>query len=152
VLGFIPGVGTVTNLLSAGISVAEGKYGEAGLSVLAAVPLVGVIGEVGKGAKLAEEAAGAVRGGAQSIANASKLAKQLSSEEGAAELLSGGGKAVAGAGTKVPLRDVGRLVSEYGGKPGDWAKITSTAEEHLQTHAYRNVVTGEVVELKSIVP
>lgn len=68
------------------------------------------------------------------------------------ELLSGGGKAIAGAGTNVPLRDVGRLVSQYGGKAGDWAKVTSTAPGHLQTHAYRNVVTGEVVELKSIIP
>ena len=69
-----------------------------------------------------------------------------------AELLSGGGKAIAGAGANAPLRAVGRLVNEYGGNPGDWAKITSTAPGHLQTHAYRNVVTGEVVELKSIVP
>jgi len=68
------------------------------------------------------------------------------------ELLSGGDKAIAGAGTNVPLRDVGRLVSQYGGKAGDWAKVTSTAPGHLQTHAYRNVVTGEVMELKSIVP
>ncbi|MFL6603184.1 MAG: hypothetical protein ACJ8R9_17900 [Steroidobacteraceae bacterium] len=89
---------------------------------------------------------------AESIANAPKLAKQLGSEEGVAELMSGGGKAIAGAGTKVPLRDAPRLVSEYGGEPGDWAKITSTAEGNLQTRAYRNVITGEVVELKSIVP
>jgi RHS repeat-associated protein len=108
-----------------------------------------VLGGIERGATAA--ARGAVAG-AQNVANASKLAKQLGSQEGVAELLSGGGKAIAGAGTKVPLRDVGRLVSEHGGRPGDWAKITSTAEGHLQTHAYRNVVTGEVIELKSIIP
>lgn len=89
---------------------------------------------------------------AKSVGSASKLAKQLGSEEGVAELLSGGGKAIAGAGTKVHIRDVGRLISEHGGKAEEWVKVTSTAREHLQTHAYRNVVTGETVELKSVVP
>jgi len=84
-------------------------------------------------------------------AAAEKLAKQLASEEGVAELLSGGGKAVAGAGTDVPIRDIGRIVSEHGGNPGDWAKVSSTAPGHFETHAYRNVLTGEVVEFKSIV-
>lgn len=94
----------------------------------------------------------AARAGAQNAANAAKLSRQFGSQEGVGAPLSGGGKAIAGAGTRVPLRDAGRLVSEYGGKVGDWAKVTSTAPGHLQTHAYRNVVTGEVVELKSIVP
>jgi hypothetical protein len=66
--------------------------------------------------------------------------------------MSGGGKAIAGVGAKVPIRDIDRLISGYGGMPADWTKVTSTAEGHLQTHAYRNVVTGEVVELKSMVP
>lgn len=89
---------------------------------------------------------------AKGVGSAAQLAKQLGSKEGVAELLSGGGKAIAGAGTKVPIRDVGRLISEYGGKAEDWIKVTSTAPGHLQTHAYRNLVTGEVVELKSILP
>lgn len=104
------------------------------------------------GYDLASDDAVAARAGAQNAANAGRLSRQLGSQEGVGELLSGGGKAIAGAGTNVPLRDVGRLVSQYGGKAGDWAKVTSTAPGHLQTHAYRNVVTGEVVELKSIVP
>ena len=103
--------------------------------------------------KVAEKGGGKVAGaGAANAANAAKLSKQLGSEEGVAELLSGGGKAIAGAGTNVPLRDVERLVSQYGGKASDWAKVTSTAPGHLQTHAYRNVVTGEVIEFKSILP
>lgn len=100
----------------------------------------------------ASDDAVAARAGAQNAANAGRLSRQLGSQEGVGELLSGGGKAIAGAGTNVPLRDVGRLVSQYGGKASDWAKVTSTAPGHLQTHAYRNVVTGEVVELKSILP
>ena len=83
---------------------------------------------------------------------AGKLARQLGSEEGVAELVSGGGKAIVGAGTNKRLNDVGRLVKEYGGKAGDWAKVTSTAPGHAQTHAYRNVATGKIVELKSIIP
>lgn len=30
--------------------------------------------------------------------------------------------------------------------------MTSTAPVHLQTHACRNLVTGKVIELKSIIP
>lgn len=53
VAGFVPGIGTVANLASAGISVAQGKYGEAALSAAAAIPVVGMLGEAAKGAKLA---------------------------------------------------------------------------------------------------
>ena len=89
---------------------------------------------------------------ARNAANAAKLGKQLGSEAGVAELLSGGGRAIAGAGTKVPLRDVGRLVAEHGGKAADWAKITSTTQGGVQIHAYRNAVLDLVVEFKSIIP
>jgi hypothetical protein len=85
-------------------------------------------------------------------AAAKNLAKQLASEEGVAEILAGGGRMIAGPGTKTPIREVGRLVSDYGGSPEQWVKVTSTAKGHLQTHAYRNIVTGEVVDLKSILP
>ena len=81
--------------------------------------------------------------------DAAKLSRKLGSEEGVAELMSGGGKAIAGAGTKVPLRDSGRLVNEYGGKASEWAKVSSTSAGRPQTHAYRNISTGQVVELKS---
>lgn len=61
-----------------------------------------------------------------------------------------GGNPIAGAGTDVPLLEAGRLASQYGGKASEWSKVTSMAPDHLQTHAYRNEVTGEVVELKSM--
>jgi len=90
--------------------------------------------------------------GAQSAATAVRLSKQLASEEGVSEVLTTGGKVIAGRATNVPLRDAGRLASQYGGSAADWVKVTSTAPGHLQTHAYRNLMTGEVVELKSILP
>lgn len=55
VLGFFPVAGTVANLASAGISLAQGKYGEAALSAAAATPVVGVLGEAAKGAKLVQK-------------------------------------------------------------------------------------------------
>ena len=103
---------------------------------------------------LASGGAYATRGAASSAANGLRLGKQLASEAGSAQLLAGGGKAMAGAGTGSPIRDVGRLVSEYGGKAGDWAKVTSGAQKFsdlttIEVHGYRNVVTGETIELKS---
>lgn len=84
-------------------------------------------------------------------ARGTTLAKMMQSEAGIAELLGGGGRVIAGAGSKVATRDVARLASQYGGQAGDWVKISSTTPG-LETHAYRNIVTGVVVELKSIVP
>ncbi len=155
---------TIFDVISFGISVEMfrrdptiGNFLGAAVDGLAvAIPFmpggVGSIRAVGKAAEAADTAVTAAKAGAHNAANASKLGKQLASQEGVAELLSGGGKAIAGAGTSIPLRDAGRLVGQYGGNANDWAKISSTAQGHLQTHAYRNVVTGQVVELKSIAP
>jgi RHS repeat-associated protein len=66
----------------------------------------------------------------------------------------GGGKAIAGAGTKVELPDAPRLSAKYGGEAADYAKVTSpvvgrTAEgATVQVHAYRNVETGVLYEAK----
>lgn len=85
------------------------------------------------------------------VREAELLRKRLMSEEGVAELLKGGGEIIAGPGSKVVLRDAPRLAAQYGGKTSDWVKISSSAPGHMQTHAYKNIQTGEVVELKSIV-
>jgi RHS repeat-associated protein len=82
------------------------------------------------------------------------LNKKLASEAQVAELTSGGGEPIAGAGTKVTLRAAGRLAAEHGGKPEDWAKVRSSnykAEDgtSFETHANRNTKTGEVKELKT---
>ncbi len=87
--------------------------------------------------------------------NAVRLRKQLASEAGEAELKAGGGKPIAGAGTPEPIDDLPRLLAEYGGKEGDWAKVVSRAYEvddltKIQVHCYKNLVTGKIFELKSV--
>ena len=72
----------------------------------------------------------------------------MQSEAGVAQLLAGGGEVIAGAGHKTPIGDIARLLSQYGGTTADWAKITST-NPGVQTHAYKNITTNVVVELKS---
>lgn len=85
------------------------------------------------------------------LKEAELLRKRLLSDEGVTELLQGGGEIIAGPGSKVVLRDAPRLAAQYGGQTSDWVKISSTAPGHMQTHAYKNIQTGEVVELKSII-
>lgn len=63
--GFIPGLGAIPDLINAGISALRGHWTEAGLSVLAAVPLVG---DVAAGIKIA-------RKGYKNASNLSKIAK-----------------------------------------------------------------------------
>jgi len=83
------------------------------------------------------------------------LNKSLASQQQLSQLESGNGIDIAGNGTNVPLNDVSRLVAEYGGQASDWSKVSSssyTAADGTQfeIHAYRNAVTGQVVEPKSI--
>ena len=60
---------------------------------------------------------------------------------------------IAGAGANTVLRDAPRLVSQYGGKIEDWAKVTTRADKlsdgsSIAVHAYKNVKTGLIVEPK----
>lgn len=87
--------------------------------------------------------------------NAVLLRKQLASEAGEAELKAGGGRPIAGAGTIYRIKDLPRLLAQYGGKEGDWAKLVSRDYQiddltALQVHCYKNLTTGEIVELKSV--
>jgi len=82
------------------------------------------------------------------------LRKMLASEAQVAEILSGSDKAIAGAGTKVMLRDAQRLANQYGGKAEDWVKIRSSNFKApdaagFEIHAYKNMQTGKIVELKT---
>lgn len=52
VAGFAPGVGAIPDLMNASISALRGNWGDAGLSLLAAVPL---IGDVAAGVKIAKK-------------------------------------------------------------------------------------------------
>jgi RHS repeat-associated protein len=97
------------------------------------------------------------RDAARSTASALLLEKQLVSQAQMAEVLHGGGRVMAGAGVRREIDDLPRLIDQYGGDAADWTKITSStyktrAGELLETHAYRNVRTGEIVELKSKLP
>jgi len=81
------------------------------------------------------------------------LNKQLASEVMMADLASGGGQVMAGAGTGTAIRDLPRLVNWYGGTAKDWAKITGEIQRFgdgttIEAHAYRNLTTGETVEIK----
>lgn len=83
------------------------------------------------------------------------LCKALASEQQWGELVQGAGRAIAGPGTGVPLRDVARLVAEHGGAMQAWLKVSSTSREfrdgwRIEMHAYRNLTTGAIVEPKSI--
>jgi hypothetical protein len=83
------------------------------------------------------------------------LAKQLASESQTAELLTGGGRAIAGPGLRRAVDDLPRLMNEYGGAESDWFKMSSDAfkapdKSIIETHAYKNMTTGQVVELKSV--
>jgi hypothetical protein len=124
-----------------------------GLLELGAAFLAGIVKHLGKEAteKALKEA---VESGATNAVDGLRLGKHLASEAGMAELLSGGGKVIAGAGAKREIDDVARLVAQYGGEPSDWAKVTSEAHKLpdgsiISVHGYRNVVTGQTVEPKT---
>jgi RHS repeat-associated protein len=82
--------------------------------------------------------------------------KRLAFNEFEATLLAGGGDIIAGAGSTRALRDAPRLAAQYGGNAADWAKVTSRSFEAadgavIAAHAYKNVATGKVVEVKGII-
>ncbi|MEM9213245.1 MAG: DUF4157 domain-containing protein [Cyanobacteria bacterium P01_F01_bin.150] len=81
VAGFIPGVGAIADLANAGLYAAEGDWGNAALSSVAAIPGFGdAVGLAGKGAKAASKVipkAGKVLGGGnKAIAQGSKVVGQ----------------------------------------------------------------------------
>jgi hypothetical protein len=87
-------------------------------------------------------------------ASAIGLAKSLASESQLANAVRGVGEAIAGAGSKKPIDDISRLVSQHGGQAGDWSKMSSSTYKAadgstIETHWYKNTGTGENVEFKS---
>ncbi|WP_322011754.1 hemagglutinin repeat-containing protein [Paraburkholderia sp. J12] len=102
-----------------------------------------------------QASSGGMSEGAANAVSGLNLNKSLASQQQLSDLAAGNGTNIAGNGTSVPLRDASRLVSEYGGQPSDWSKVSSssyTAADGTQfeIHAYRNTATGQVVEPKSI--
>jgi len=90
----------------------------------------------------------------KSAVQALKLEKSLASEAQTARLAAGKGEVIAGAGTKTPYRDAGRLAEQHGGKAGDWQKVSGgnhVAKDgtKIETHAAQNRETKQVVEFKT---
>jgi hypothetical protein len=81
-----------------------------------------------------------------------RLRKSLASEE---QMASSKTTVMAGADTEVPINDINRLTSEYGGSPEDWQKLSHGRAYQapdgtlIEPHSYRNIKTGQVVEMKS---
>jgi hypothetical protein len=87
---------------------------------------------------------------ARNPANSVKLNKQLASQQQLGET----GVSIAGAGAKSPIKDIKRLVNEYGGNVSDWSKRSSS--QHItpddlkfETHWYERSDTGQRVEQKT---
>jgi hypothetical protein len=64
--------------------------------------------------------------------------------------------AIAGAGARKAIGDIDRLVAQYGGEAGDWAKMVGGSErvggKLSQIHWYENVKTGLRTEFKQNIP
>jgi RHS repeat-associated protein len=117
-------------------------------------------GEAGEGAEAAASVSRAAELG-ETVVNSSKA---LASDLQVQEVMSGAGTPLAGAGTGTVLRDAPRLAATYGGAESDWVKVGSShvtpaggafgfdkagCNGGFEVHAYQNVKTGQVVELKT---
>jgi hypothetical protein len=103
----------------------------------------------------------AANSGASMNVNATRLARQLTSEEQLSQAMLGQGEAMMGAGTTKPLYQstTNRLVQEYGGASSDWTKMggnssalhgtTTPAGANFEIHWYQNMQTGQAVEFKT---
>jgi hypothetical protein len=80
VAGFVPVVGEAANAASAIISLVQGDYAGAGMSIFAMIPFVGGIGDAAKLARLGEEAAKAAKG-AEDLIKAGEAAEGLTGAE-----------------------------------------------------------------------
>jgi RHS repeat-associated protein len=91
--------------------------------------------------------------------------KAMASDLQMQEVMSGSGDPVIGGASGRALQDAPRLAQQYGGDPADWVKVSSSSyigpgaqgsfaksgyNSAIEAHAYMNVKTGEVVEVKTI--
>ncbi len=111
--------------------------------VAATIGLVPIVGDAGKAVlKHGDEAA--------------QLGKKLASEQQMAELAGGGGTVTHGPTTKQPLRQGERLAAQHGGEAGTYQKVSSSSYKaadggHVETHAFRNSETGQIIEPKTVI-
>jgi len=139
VAGFLPVVGTAANLASAGISLAQGKYGEAALSAAAAIPVVGVLGETAKGAKLLQKG---VKAGEELAEGGAKVAAKVGTEAAGRGAEKAAGKeatAAAGKGTEEATgasKQANRATPGTASSAAGVVNSTSTAEKVTEAGRY----------------
>ncbi len=93
---------------------------------------------------------------ADNSATASPLAKSLASQQQMGEP----GSPIAGSDLNSnlpPIKDINRLLNQYGGEAVDWSKMSSSSYRAtdgtgFQTHWYENGSTGQRFELKTAFP
>jgi hypothetical protein len=89
--------------------------------------------------------------GAESAINGVRLEKQLASESQLTDLAEGGGTVIS-----QPAKQADRIAAQYGADPSNVQKISSNAHtakdgSQVQTHAFRDASTNQVIEPKSII-
>jgi hypothetical protein len=139
IAGFIPVIGDVANLASAGISLAQGNLGEAALSAVAAIPLVGVVGEAAKGAKIAKEAEEAVSVYQKAETAYVGISKNLAQRE-----LQHGEKLVEVAGglTRKQARGIEQAIIEQKGLAKNGGALTNKINSIAKTNSIYNEAVG----------
>lgn len=111
VVGMIPGVGEVADLANAAIYLAEGDYGNAAMSAMGAIPLVGNVATAAKVAKAVDKAADA----AKAIDKARDMAKAVDKASAAAKAVD---KAKDGAKAADKAKDTTRVTTRRAKNPG----------------------------------
>ncbi len=150
-LSILPVVGDGINI---GDAVMHPSTATIAAAVVGAVPVIG--GTAAKAIKETAAVAAHIPSKGAAAGEAVQLAKKLASESQVAELASGGGTVTHGADTEKALTQADRLAGQYGGKAEDYQKVSSssyTASDgsHVETHAYRDQQSGQVIEPKTIV-
>jgi RHS repeat-associated protein len=146
---FCPSIcGSAFSAADGAVSLAEGDRAGAGIAFGAAA--VGIVSDAGA----AKVAAMAVKEVASSAKAAVKLEKALASEAQTATILAGKGEAIAGAGTKIELKQAERLAKDVGGKAGDWSKVSGGSHvakdgTKIETHAFENKKIDTVTQMKT---
>jgi hypothetical protein len=125
---------------------AQGHYGDAALSFAAAVPVVGVLGKIGKGAELAKEARAAIHAG-EAVVATEKAGKEAISmteavDKAAAHVGPNGIMEETGKGTNYQFRSTGadangNTLSKMGRldvNPADPHVVKDGAHLNLETH------------------
>jgi hypothetical protein len=122
VAGFVPGIGIIADVANAGVSAGRGNWVDAGINLVAAIP---VLGDAVKGAKIAATA------GTAAVA-ASKLSKVTN-----AAPISGGNAVIGRMDDLATLRPgehtlLDRLTPNLGTVKANWARNSSVLREEMR--------------------